>query len=176
MTKTRKKSGPNQSIDSLRISKGPNKEPESPISLYHYVQGLGKSLQVNIGAPQSLRGRVGNLIKQMYCVCGYGSMRLPPDAMHFHSGAGLLHCAKWAWSRGQAIHFISSRNQRTVREKEGTRGQNILEAGLADIQEILQALRTFCVTCSAFAAKQAHGKESYLQTDTQLTFSQQRSS
>ncbi len=56
------------SISFRRTNKGPNKKLESPISRYHYVPGLGKSLRVNTRVAQELWGRAGDLIKQTYCV------------------------------------------------------------------------------------------------------------
>lgn len=50
----------------------------------------------------------------------------PPRRNAFSQRGRLLHCAEWARSRGQPIHFISGRNQRTVGEKERAQGKNIL--------------------------------------------------
>lgn len=62
-----------------------------------------------------------------------GSMWHPPRCNAFSQQDRLLHCAEWAWSRGQPIHFISSRNQGTVGKTERTEWKNMLSTQEAEL-------------------------------------------
>lgn len=115
------------------------KKLKSPISQYHYVQGLGKSLQVNTCAAEAPWGRTGDLIKQTYCVWADGSMWLPPDAMHFHSGTGC--CTTQSGPGAEVKLFASSaaetkeqwerqseHSERTYYQPRGTQLRDIKES------------------------------------------------